>query len=57
MKANHLMAVLAFVLVACAPLATAENHSSYEIETVVEGLNSPWGMTFLPDGRMLVTVR
>lgn len=51
------MAVLAFVLVACAPLATAENHSSYEIETVVEGLNSPWGMTFLPDGRMLVTVR
>lgn len=27
------------------------------ITTVTEGLNNPWSMTFLPDGRMLVTER
>ena len=28
---------------------------AFEVVTVAEGLVSPWGMTFLPDGRMLVT--
>src|SRR5262245_24757465 len=27
------------------------------VETVAGGLNRPWGLTFLPDGRMLVTER
>ena len=28
---------------------------SYKIETVVEGIDVPWGMAFLPDGSMLIS--
>lgn len=30
---------------------------SYSAETIVKGLQNPWGMAFLPDGRILITER
>ena len=30
---------------------------SIRVETVADGLEHPWGLDFLPDGRMLVTER
>ena len=30
-------------------------HRNYKIETVVDNLSNPWGMTWLPDGSMLIT--
>lgn len=64
MKKNYLLTISAIVAVAslcifCAPseptadLAPAE----YTVETLYESFKNPWGMTWLPDGRMLVTER
>lgn len=30
---------------------------SYKIETIAEGLNFPWSLAFLPDGKLIVTER
>lgn len=37
--------------------AIAQNQPGFRTEKVVEGIDVPWGMTWLPDGDMLVTNR
>jgi aldose sugar dehydrogenase len=51
---RHILILLAaFATVACGRADAVE----YRIETVAEGLEHPWSIAFLPDGRMLVTER
>ncbi|HET9699501.1 MAG TPA: PQQ-dependent sugar dehydrogenase [Burkholderiales bacterium] len=59
------LAASAFTLLAAAPLARSQvpvapvqtQEQAIRVATVVKGLEHPWGMAFLPDGRMLVTER
>ena len=37
--------------------ALSTNDYKVNVVTLVEGLRNPWGLAFLPDGRMLVTER
>jgi aldose sugar dehydrogenase len=39
------------------PSTHASQHGRLSLDTVAEGLAHPWGLAFLPDGRMLVTER
>jgi len=50
---NLNLLVCAVLLVACGRTDAQE----YRIETVASGLEHPWSIAFLPDGRMLVTER
>ena len=45
---------LGWALAGCSSIACAFD---YQIQTLSQGLEHPWAMVFLPDGRMLVTER
>lgn len=47
--------LLCLITLPAARLAVAEDTPAYKIDTVIEGLDSPWGLAFLPNGRMLIT--
>ena len=59
----YLFAILTIITFSCKEkssksIAINSNMSEefdYSIETVVEGLEIPWGMVFLPDNSMLIT--
>ena len=59
-----LSALVVFALVGCDPRGPAPRSPNpkpiagvVRVDTVARGLSNPWGLEFLPDGRMLVTER
>ena len=52
---NAWLALLCAVPLAAAAQTYRSNDHSFRLVKVVEGLEQPWSLAFLPDGRMLVT--
>lgn len=56
---KHLLAGTALISLLASPVFAEETHRSkqhdFEVVTVVSGIEYPWGLTFLPNGDMLVT--
>src|SRR5262245_15496015 len=58
MKASCLAAVAVAVIATPAVAQTFPSSAgNLTVETIAGGLNRPWGLAFLPDGKMLVTER
>jgi len=57
-KSWFMLALALGVLAGCAPAQTVRTEAhAVKVNVLTEGLEFPWGMAFLPDGRMLVTER
>ena len=50
-------ALLAAPAVARAQMVLRSTKASYRVVTLTQDLEQPWGMAFLPDGRLLITER
>jgi glucose/arabinose dehydrogenase len=57
MKFSALVAVVLLAPCAAAAQTFQSSAGPIQVETVARGLEHPWGLQFLPDGRMLVTER
>lgn len=53
----HFQRLLLFFAIAALIPMSGHAHADYRIETVAEGLEHPWSVAWLPDGRLLVTER